>query len=107
MRLIDTDALVTIFSECGRKHWIEHSYVKAREAGAAQVFVREAPTIDAALVRHGKWQRMDDSCCICSQCRASIALCDACKEWTPPKFCPYCGVCMDTKEVTTNDITSD
>ncbi len=55
MRLIDADRLETIFSERKRKYWTEHSYTKAREAGAARFFVHEAPTIEAEPVRHGEW----------------------------------------------------
>jgi len=109
MRLIDADAakakMIEVAAKISSKINIMTFPIVARLINMFDC-KEDFPTIDAALVRHGKWEIMDDSCCICSQCRASIALCDACKEWTPPKFCPYCGACMDIKE-DHHDTTSD
>ncbi len=103
MRLIDADALVAIFSERGRKYWTEHSYVKAREAGAAQTLVREAPTIEAEPVRHGRWvYDYDGDYEKCTCCGIPDALSRNDYEYRGGKirdnnsfYCPNCGAKMD------------
>ncbi len=99
MRLIDADALATIFSERVRRYWTEHSYAKAREAGAAKCFVCEAPTIEAEPVKHGKWRagRHNDfptKMFVCSACDG-IVYASAYINRCMYNFCPNCGAKMD------------
>lgn len=79
MRLIDADALM---KHAELKEWglTKNLWINA------EVF-RNAPTVDAAPVRHGHWQRLNFLMVACSECRNLFV-----EEYA---YCPHCGAKMD------------
>lgn len=49
-----------------------------------------APAVDAAPVKHGKWEDAGSLSCRCSEC--------GCKNGRETRFCPICGAKMDLEE---------
>ena len=84
MRLIDGDELAKNF------------YVPSNElfyAGTVLDYIKEAPTVDAEPLRHGKWifnrERYSWECSEC-QCQTGSIF-----EESKSKFCKNCGAKMD------------
>ena len=81
MRLIDADALIKEACAEGA-----YGYVDAKQSA-------DAPTVDAAPVRHGHWETNSD--------RPDTLICSVCKygfdmwKHDPHNFCPNCGVKRD------------
>jgi hypothetical protein len=73
MRLIDADALENEFD-------ISDEDILAKET------IRDAPTIDAVPVVHGRWDLYGTHYC-CSKCLVAL------RDKTP--YCPNCGAKMD------------
>jgi hypothetical protein len=93
-RLIDGDEL---FVEFWRKAnpFIESEKVPPQAVwNAAATMVREAPTIDAEPVRHGRWKFGEDNCPICGENKFKGLGEDVGGDWFPP-YCPSCGAKMD------------
>lgn len=70
---------------------IESEYKYARK------IIQEQPTVDAELVRHGKWRHLARRI-ICSEC--GTALHDNIFRYYrhEPRYCPECGAKMDGEE---------
>ena len=81
MRLIDADALIEEALTEGAYGYVD----------ALQIAI--APTVDAALVRHGQWETNSDrpDTLICSVCKCGFDM----WKHDPHNFCPNCGAKMD------------
>ena len=84
MRLIDADALIEEALTEGA-----YGYVDAKQ-------IADAPTIDAAPVRHGWWE-CQKPCPVCGENRFKGLDADIWADWEPP-YCPNCGAKMDKKK---------
>ena len=60
--------------------------------GKARKLIEEAPTVDAAPVRHGRWQSWHASRGEIEQCSECGASYDGVTGWS---YCPNCGAKMD------------
>lgn len=100
MRLIDADALEDVlvnhgFCYCGESN--EYNNGVASGFLLARDDVKEAPTIEAEPVRHGKWIvdaedfRHQIGWVKCSQCDFPTS--------TAYNYCPHCGAIMDENEI--------
>lgn len=97
MRLIDADALKERAIRVSTVK--EHCYMKA--VGTREI--DRAPTVDAAIVVHGRWERGKDRKPYCSACGGRALM--ACTEdpeigyglyyYKESKICPNCGAKMD------------
>lgn len=89
-RLIDADAL---------ERDIRKDAYCLYEADDAIAFVRDAPTVDAELIRHGHWIKCADGYTRCSRCRRAMAYGDERGihklDTTMLKYCFKCGAKMD------------
>lgn len=88
MRLIDADALRIVFTEKSSEAVCGVELCKAIISR-----IDEAPTVDAALVRHGKWIDRNGAIVApfweryeCSECGVMSG---------NNKYCPNCGARMD------------
>lgn len=99
MRLIDADALLE-----NVKHAVYTDDLSTTIAvGICEAHIREMPTIDAALVKHGRWVMMDGmkppewhhhhQCSVCESYAPMKPPYGGRKEFPP--FCPACGAKMD------------
>ena len=50
----------------------------------------EQPTVDAAMVVHGRWERSEPGYRICSHCKADVSILSGHRS-----YCPNCGAKMD------------
>ena len=84
MRLIDADALKSVFSE-----WLSEN----SDYRTIPQIIDGAPTIDAEPVRHGRWIEIGAD----KRGRGGIQKCTACNGTYPYKckYCPNCGAKMD------------
>jgi len=102
MRLIDADALEDVlvnhgFCYCGENEYndgVADGFLLARDD------VKEAPTIAAAEVRHGKLLRTEayPHKLYCGECYNTLIPNDEAVEqnWMlKPKYCMYCGAKLD------------
>lgn len=94
MRLIDADALLAIIEEEGE----DLETVEFKLATIACInHIKEAPTVDAEPVRHGRWVKKDPHC-------AGLAClwnCSECGEESDDegyRYCPNCGAKMEGGE---------
>ena len=90
MRLIDADALDNIvlrLNEEGRT--ITRSEYKTLDS-----IIFEFPTIEAELVRRGRWSWDDDSY-FCSECQRRIYDAELSIFEGTYNYCPYCGARME------------
>ena len=86
MRLIDADALLA-----------EYDRVHVGAPGGARKLIEDAPTIDAAPVRHGRWG-VAEIVGYDGYHAVYAYPCNKCCEYTrehKPRFCPNCGAKMD------------
>ena len=60
------------------------------------------PSADVALVRHGRWEEIDDldfdTLYRCSVCGEEFYLIDGTPEENQYRYCPSCGARMDGEE---------
>ena len=87
MRLIDADRAMEIVRDQGIAH--PNAY---HLTNYATLILREAPTVDAVPVRHGRWVHhiaggKQISACWCSVCNV--------EHETEQNYCPNCGAKMD------------
>ena len=87
-RLIDADALIDDMCEdCGA---IANGACD-KDVCASVLWVKDAPTIEAKPVRHGRWNirtfDLPREGYYCSKCGTV--------EWRTSRFCPNCGAKMD------------
>ena len=89
MRLIDADALSaemyrkSFEVDDGRNVWNSGLWIRYQIFEEA---IKDAPTIDAEPVRHGKWLWLDGV--RCSRCNYKLATTGL------PSYCPNCGARM-------------
>lgn len=103
MRLIDADAL----EEALREHKFDYSgqsdYFDGVVDGLmlARDDVREAPTIDAEPIRHGKWRKVDYQICVGKGAFVDALECSVCEEpnYEMSNYCPRCGAKMYKEEL--------
>ena len=88
MRLIDADRALEIVRDQGIAH--PNAY---HLTNYATLILREALTIEAEPVRHGRWERTSDGAARCTACKRKI---------NPSQygyaFCGLCGAKMDLEE---------
>ena len=84
MRLIDADALIEEALTEGAYGYVD----------ALQIAI--APTVDAAPVRHGRWETNSDrpDTLICSVCKCGFDM----WKHDSHNFCPNCGAKMDKEK---------
>lgn len=87
MRLIDADELA--------KKWTIAS-PEPYNTDAVEVLdsIREAPTIDAVPMVHGRWENGNPICPVCGGNKFKNLDADIWCDWQP-SFCPNCGAKMD------------
>lgn len=102
MRIIDGDALEELFRETighiAKRPEINGALEHLVRASAMAVkMIKDAPTIDAAPVKHGKWlpvlNGIDDDSNPAFDCSECDAMCR--KQYN---YCPRCGAKMDLEE---------
>ncbi len=108
LRLIDANALMEDIELCrgGMFHSAIEREIHDDKIDFALDAVREAPTVEAELVRHGRWVMAEYEYFDCSACNWSYYNgCDSTKEAKRKlengdyyQFCPNCGAKMDAKE---------
>ena len=100
MRLIDADALKAHYAWWG--DYPDECPERAEEKKTFDVIVDLQPTVDAALIRCGKWQITGayPHNVYCSECHKKFAQ----THWAvwedgsiPRNFCPHCGARMDVE----------
>ena len=91
MRLIDADRALEIVHDQGIAH--PNAY---HLTNYATLILREAPTVDAVQVVHGRWETNSDrpDTLICSICKCGFDM----WKHDPHNFCPNCGAKMDGDE---------
>lgn len=91
MRLIDADRALEIVRDQGNAH--PNAY---HLTNYATLILREAPTVDAVQVMHGRWETNSDrpDTLICSICKCGFDM----WKHDPHNFCPNCGAKMDGDE---------
>lgn len=91
MRLIDADRALEIVRDQGNAH--PNAY---HLTNYATLILREAPTVDAVQVVHGRWETNSDrpDTLICSICKCGFDM----WKHDPHNFCPNCGAKMDGDE---------
>ena len=93
MRLIDADALrETMYHEAfetdtDMQKWDSGCWIRYKMFENA---LKNAPTIDAEHVRHGKWIKVGDNTYRCSRCN-EVSCCNG-------NFCTDCGAKMEGEE---------
>ena len=99
MKLIDADAVLErIETDCDArclykdyKEPLRSKMCKCCELGDARMYVEDAPTVDVKPIRHGHWNKEEDTLfrlCVykCSLCGGEVL-----SEAYLFKYCPYCG----------------
>ena len=91
MRPIDADRALEIVRDQGITH--PNAY---HLTNYATLILREAPTIDVAPVRHGRWEKSSGlySCSECGMTCPYDVQADAIEYWAC-NYCPNCGAKMD------------
>ena len=91
MRLIDADRALEIVRDQGIAH--PNAY---HLTNYATLILREAPTVDAVHVVHGRWETNSDrpDTLICSVCKCGFDM----WKHDPHNFCPNCGAKMGGDE---------
>lgn len=91
MRPIDADRALEIVRDQGIAHPNAHHLTNY-----ATLILREAPTIDVALVRHGQWVSVPHKLArICSVCNRDEPYKFADINADVYDYCPNCGAKMD------------
>lgn len=89
MRLIDADALKALIIRRRKE-------AKTLTGIDMVMVVDDAPTVDAAPVKHGKWE--DYGHCSCCGWGWSDLVYDRTEQMSRMNYCPTCGACMDLEE---------
>lgn len=105
VRLIDANALLNDLKESAKdaREWRDETQDEEIKIRAEQAFgtfiecalrVKNAPTIEAEPVRHGRWNyRHEDDWCYCTACGTDAEGSDG--ECLETDYCPHCGARMD------------
>ena len=88
-RLIDANRAMEIVRNQGIAH--PNAY---HLTNYATLILREAPTVDAVEVVHGRWIDGDPYCPICRKDKFRGLDADVWSDWKPD-YCPNCGAKMD------------
>ena len=91
MRLIDADALLES-GICAEYGYNDNGLLLIPMRDVTNS-IRNAPTIDAEPVRHGRW-KCNKPCPVCGGDRFEGLDADIWADWEPP-YCPNCGAKMD------------
>ena len=99
MRIIDADALEVLFRETighiAKRPEINGALEHLIRASAMAVeMIKDAPTIDAAPVKHGRWELVDEA----EPRRYGCSKCSCLSWYGTYKYCPNCGAKMDLEE---------
>lgn len=92
MRLIDADALIKDIENAGKSVMFTSHHermIHDDKIEFAIYAIKEAPTIEAEPVRHGRWIRMDDTFA-----RYKCSECGAIEDHSGWEYC-HCGAKMD------------
>lgn len=92
MRLIDYDALG--IGKCNPEVFNDENYGKGWNACIE--LIENAPTVDAAPVKHGRWLNMRNGNAECSECGRNIK--GVYDDDNADRFCRSCGAKMDLEE---------
>ena len=84
MRLINADELMELYDGCDGL---------SVPIAVVQQNIKDATTIDAEPVRHGRWE-CGKPCPVCGGDRFEGLDADIWADWEPP-YCPNCGAKMD------------
>ena len=103
MRLIDADALQAQIQQ-DYDLFVDSTYLpdKARRDELSNVLARiiNAPTIEAAPVRHGKWKHIPEEpfegYYVCSVCNEQAEV-SSFEQWLLTDYCPFCGAKMEVE----------
>ena len=97
MRLIDADALLK--THCNECTLYPNDCLGDDCDSGAVIHIKEAPTIDAEPVIHGRWikKRIMSIEWNCSEIYYTCSKCNRTIECDSP-YCPYCGAKMDGAE---------
>lgn len=91
MRPIDADRALEIIRDQGIAHPNAHHLTNY-----ATLILREAPTIDVAPVRHGRWVSVPHKLArVCSVCNRDEPYKFADTDADVYNYCPNCGAKMD------------
>lgn len=84
VRLIDANALLDHLTPVISYHYYNYHFSAVHE-----IHIHEAPTIDAAPVRHGKWigSQYNRFGYVCSECTSAMSV--------KTNYCYQCGAKMD------------
>ena len=94
MRPIDADRALEIVRDQGIAH--PNAY---HLTNYATLILREAPTIDVAPVRHGRWVSVPHKLArVCSVCNRDEPYKFADVDADVYNYCPHCGAKMDLQE---------
>lgn len=88
-RLIDADRAMEIVRNQGIAH--PNAF---HLTNYATLILREAPTVDAVEVVHGRWENGNPICPVCGENKYKDLYADIWCDWLPP-YCPNCGARMD------------
>lgn len=105
MRLIDADKMIEHLDLC-LKDGDSFTPIVDATLTAIRCYVEDAPTIDAAPVRHGEWKKKEvfPSFCVEEMQSAQCGVCGLIHTtpylyfFTDDKYCPNCGAKMDGGE---------
>lgn len=91
MRMIDSEPMVEYFEGLARSLANARCFSAADAIQGAAEKLRNAPTIDAKPMRHGRWRKHGN---------ADIWSCTKCGKHSayPESYCPKCGAKMDEEE---------
>lgn len=107
MRVIDADVLLKDLTKAKREVNCHLPEVEKLFKGLRD-WIKDAPTVDAVPVKHGRWEQVFEERTIHgSHCSAPNFRCSACKKWwfhngecvKWMKYCPECGAKMDGEKV--------
>ena len=91
MRLIDADALVEKAYWHGEHPDVGNPFADGVEA-VDMSDIKNAPTIEAEPVRHGRWRDYSMDSYTCSNCKYTVPKDDYGYKYP---YCPHCGAKMD------------
>ena len=99
-RLIDADKLEDVLDKHQALYYGDSDYYEGISQGfnLAIYDVKEAPTIDAEPIRHGKWLMSDVYGAYCSECgSAAFEITGSRYSKMKTRYCWQCGARMDAE----------
>lgn len=90
-RLIDADALL----ENAKKYVYQSDMTTTIALGIAETWIKDAPTVDAVPVVHGRWIGGElGMCSVCKREGCASDIFDMC-DLDGQHYCPNCGAKLD------------